>query len=108
VRTVIGDWTSAVGDGWKPIVSAVLTVAYAKNIPILQVKEKFGTLRIYTMGGDEEFEKFVDLAERLSEITCEQCGARGKIRPGGWLKTLCDPCEEKSHGPVAPTPPTTT
>jgi len=55
-----------------------------------QVKEKFGTLRFYYHGGDDRIEGMVRMAESMSSVTCEECGAPGVLRGGGWLQTLCD------------------
>ena len=72
-----------------------------------QVKEKYGTLRIYCYGGDEYIDGVVTKAEKESEHTCEICGKKGKlcstgfdikhkddgfyIKPnGGWYKMLCE------------------
>ena len=55
-----------------------------------QVKEKFGTLRFYTDGGDDVTRGMVHMAESMSAVTCEQCGNKGKMREGGWIRTLCD------------------
>ena len=69
------------------------TLAGIREIPqveVLQIKEKFGTLRFYYSGGDVYVEAAVTLAERLSARTCEDCGAVGERRSGGWIKVLCD------------------
>lgn len=69
---------------------------------ILQAKEKFGTLRVYVSASDgaepgstarmwEEIGAF----EEWSARTCEYCGAPGKARYTGWIKTLCDSCNEE-------------
>jgi hypothetical protein len=55
-----------------------------------QVKEKFGTLRFYYDGGNDIIDGMVRMAEAMSEVTCEQCGAPGEERGGGWIVTLCD------------------
>lgn len=55
-----------------------------------QVKEKFGGLRFYINGGDDEIDAAITFAEMLSERTCEVCGAPGKQRGGGWISTRCD------------------
>jgi hypothetical protein len=55
-----------------------------------QVKEKFGGLRFYFMSGDEFVQGAVALAERMSYTICEECGEPGKLRSGGWMRTLCD------------------
>lgn len=56
---------------------------------IVQIKEKFGTLRFYYHGGNERVEALVDFAEAMSGVTCEECGAPGKIDDIGWIKTHC-------------------
>ena len=55
-----------------------------------QVKEKFGTLRFYYYGGDSVVSGIERMAESMTAVTCEQCGAPGKTRSGGWIQTLCD------------------
>lgn len=55
-----------------------------------QVKEKFGGLRFYVDGGDEVSNRLISFAESLSVKTCEVCGAPGRQRDGGWIKTLCE------------------
>lgn len=54
-----------------------------------QVKEKFGTLRFYTLGGDDYTRGLVDMAEAMTARVCETCGAPGRTTKGGWVKTLC-------------------
>ena len=68
------------------------------NIPeepfeVVQVKEKFGTLRFYTTTGTQEIRKRINQAEQESAGICELCGAPGKqyeIR--GWLMVRCERC----------------
>jgi hypothetical protein len=55
-----------------------------------QVKEKFGTLRFYYSGGDSVVSGIERMAESMTVVTCEKCGAPGKTRNGGWIQTLCD------------------
>jgi hypothetical protein len=55
-----------------------------------QVKEKYGTLRFYYAGGDERIMGMVALAESMSAVTCEQCGAPAAARDGSWTETLCE------------------
>lgn len=64
---------------------------------ILQIKEKFGGLRIYTNGVDTEYDNYVEFAESMSYRCCEVCGAPGKPRNTGWTKTLCDTHAEKAE-----------
>lgn len=60
-----------------------------------QIKEKFGTLCFYCSGGDETTEGMVLMAESMSYRTCEKCGCPGEIRGKGWVKTLCNECNEE-------------
>ena len=55
----------------------------------VQVKEKFGGLRFYANNLTEDQHKYVSFAESVASRTCEVCGKRGKLRAGGWLRTLC-------------------
>ena len=64
------------------------------QVTLDQVKEKFGTLRFYYSGGDDEIGGMVRIAEAMSSVTCEECGNPGKSRNGGWIHTYCTPCEE--------------
>lgn len=61
-------------------------------ITILQIKEKLGTLRIYTSGGNSTYlDGVIGLAESLCASTCEITGTPGVLCvKKGWLKTLCE------------------
>ena len=37
----------------------------------------------------------IDKAEDKSYIICESCGAKGKLRGRGWVRTLCKKCAIK-------------
>lgn len=63
----------------------------ADEVPVaVQVKEKFGTLRFSVSGGSEQDDAYITFAEYFSGRVCEECGAPGQLRGGGWLRTLCD------------------
>ena len=55
-----------------------------------QVKEKYGTLRFYLSHEDEYVSGVVAMAEYMSGVICETCGAPGKTWGTGWVRTLCD------------------
>ena len=92
----------AVGQGWYPILEALCANIQShldwKNresevvpqVVVEQIKEKFGGLRFYYQGGDEEIHGMVRMAEAWAGIACEECGAAGERRSGGWIRTLCD------------------
>jgi hypothetical protein len=61
-----------------------------RQFEILQVKEKFGGLRIYVNDADDNICLFIETAQLASSRTCEVCGQPGTMREGGWIRTLCD------------------
>jgi hypothetical protein len=65
------------------------------RVVAVQVKEKFGGLRFYYEGGDDQVHGMVRMAESWASVTCEVCGKPGQLRSGGWIKTLCDEHEEE-------------
>jgi hypothetical protein len=65
------------------------------TIRIDQIKEKFGGLRFYYSGGDDEISGMVGLAESLSYKICESCGSTKNIgRTRGWIAIMCKECYE--------------
>jgi hypothetical protein len=102
-------WGFECGDGWYQILDSLCgqiqsyidwknrsaEAGYKDFTPVeqvvaVQIKEKFGGLRFYYEGGDSKIEGMVRMAESWASVTCEECGAPGETRPGGWIKTLCD------------------
>ena len=83
-----------VGDGWTGIVESMCAAISRRSSTVRfdQIKEKWGTLRVYYSGGDDYVAGVVRMAEEVSATVCESCGAAGEPRKGGWIKTLCDDC----------------
>ena len=94
-----------VGEGWWPILETLCsniqshtdwwnknreTRPVVEQVVVEQIKEKFGGLRFYYQGGDDQISGMVRMAEAWAGHHCEICGAPGKSRNGGWIKTLCD------------------
>ncbi|GAA0243145.1 hypothetical protein LNAOJCKE_4665 [Methylorubrum aminovorans] len=92
---VIGDFTET-GPGWHWLLSATASWIEETGIPegfvASQIKEKFGTLRFYwcATGNELQANRIIEAAEWISGAVCETCGAPGRTRPGGWIKTACD------------------
>ena len=64
-----------------------------KKVRVVQIKEKYGSLRYYTNGCSDKIYDIIDKYERLSMETCEVCGKKGKLKVTkgfGWYKTLCE------------------
>ena len=94
-----------VGEGWWPVLTNLCANIQhyldwinknhdahpvVEQVVVAQIKEKFGGLRFYYDGGDDRVYGMVRMAEAWAGNTCETCGAPGKSREGGWIKTLCD------------------
>jgi hypothetical protein len=92
------------GDGWHGILSDLGRALDGLPVRAVQVKEKFGTLRIYITEDEdlsEDTRTFANAAlreaERASSITCEECGSPGSMVRGSWWRTLCLSCEQVSR-----------
>jgi len=88
------------GDGWfytlwrscgdlEPLV-AEFEKAGGRQFEILQVKEKFGGLRIHVNDADDAIRQCLLVSHLESFRAWEICGQPGKRREGSWIKTLCD------------------
>jgi len=107
-------------NGWFELIKLVCVGMnnYKKNFKILkfvQIKEKFGLLRIYIKSEynniNHNFDKnnldniqnFIYSIEEISSIVCEKCGQIKtdkrnvgiKIVHGWWKKTLCGKCHRR-------------
>jgi hypothetical protein len=67
------------------------------QVEVNQIKEKFGGLRFYYTGGDDEISGMVRMAEAFTDKLCEECGSIGQRRGGGWIRTLCDAHEKERN-----------
>ena len=92
-------WGFDCNDGWYDLLDEMLSKIQHYQIKIVQIKEKFAQLRVYTEHIDEEVEKIIEIYEDRSIKTCEICGKRGEIRNTGWIRTLCNSCYAKKHFP---------
>jgi hypothetical protein len=94
----------AIGEGWWPIIESLCaniqshtdwwnknreTRPVVEQVVVAQIKEKFGGLRFYYDGGDDQISGMVRMAEAWASHACEECGAPGTAGGKGWIKTLC-------------------
>jgi hypothetical protein len=89
------------GEGWWPIIAELCSniqshidwknrqLEVVPQVTVAQIKEKFGGLRFYYDGGDDEISGMVRMAESWAAHSCETCGAPGVSGGNGWIKTLC-------------------
>jgi hypothetical protein len=98
------------GKGWfklvKPILEAVdkynrdhkENIYNDRKIEVIDIKEKWGGLRIYLSYYLPELESLIDKAEKLSYKTCEECGTTENVtteQVTGWYRTLCENCRKE-------------
>lgn len=97
------------GPGWSEIVQGLaswleqrarelkMSGVSERDVPrVLQVKEKFGTLRFCARVPDillNHWHREVEAAEERSAKVCECCGAPGQLLREGWWRTRCEKCE---------------
>lgn len=91
------------GPGWFPLINAIhqTLLKLDPDYKIEQIKEKLGGLRYYFQSdaNDRIFEimhNIVKSGEDLSFHICENCGDIGSLRGEGWLRTLCDKCDQRN------------
>ena len=86
-----------VGDGWLNIIKDMFEELgqislsdEEKPFGFLQIKEKFGDLRVYSIGGNDKITKIIKNAEIKASETCDVCGRKGLKRNDGWISVRCE------------------
>lgn len=94
------------GDGWFWLIDNLCEKiqCYIDNnkhldipqVEAVQVKQKFGELRFYCIGGNEYIRGFIDFASYLSYNICERCGCNKDVKTTKrWITPLCKFCMRK-------------
>jgi hypothetical protein len=84
-----------VGPGWSGILDRLYD-KLPKKLYVMQVKEKYGSLRFYVGSASNRTFDLISKAEKESETTCEMCEKPGEIKQiRGWYSCRCPECEEK-------------
>ena len=96
-----GNLGCSIAGAWGPIVKEALDQleilrANGVDIRVMQIKEKFGGLRIYTKGKDWEAAiPIIEQAQNTAANTCCVCGSTEDVMRGyreknsGWVLNLC-------------------
>ena len=103
-------WEDELPPGWRKAfcptiwdeLKAILEKAnYVNDFRFIQIKEKWGTLRLYYSGVPKEI--FDDVLaweqkyDKLSEETCIDCGAPSTRMTLGWINFVCNDCSKRRH-----------
>lgn len=99
------EWGLEHMSGWDELIDAmsmridaILSDNTKGEIVLLQVKEKFGTLRVYYRLKQLEGNAIAEIAEAIKEAQeasthfCEICGRPGTLLPNNQMKTRCNTC----------------
>jgi hypothetical protein len=88
-----------IGEGWMSLVIELLDKIQHlvdnnpeySGLQVIQVKEKYGSLRVYLNYYYKEIEDIISEYEEKSCYICEECGEKGEIRNiNNWYTALCD------------------
>ena len=109
-------WEDELPEGWRKAfcpqiwdeLKAILEKAnYVDKFRFGQIKEKYGTLRLYYDGVPEEIYAELDeweaKYEKLSAKTCIQCGKPAKYMSIGWISPWCEDCAKEINDTVIKT-----
>lgn len=79
----------SIGAGWVDLVRSYVEMRLetGERFAFTRITEKYGSLRLDDTGDDSPLES---VADHLSLSICEDCGAPGRERDDGWIRTLCD------------------
>lgn len=94
-----------VPDGWmrlfllycKAIRPILVSNNYLNQFRFSQVKEKYGTLRLYNFGYCGGMEDIEFLYTGYSEFVCQRCGKPAKYSTIGWIEQLCAECYDPAE-----------
>lgn len=112
-----GNWYDAWDNtGWEKIWKRFLELVdkeYEKmsdeeksKLTILETKEKYGELRVYVSGYNDEINQLINEIEHISQYTCIDCGKQPINENGhtictfrsGWIVNLCKDCMLEEYG----------
>lgn len=98
-------------DGWRRAFGEQMCEEIARELEannmsdtyhVLQIKEKYGSLRWYDNGFTEHGNEIISKYEELSKRTCISCGEPATLVSTGWISPWCDKCAAEIQAYVVP------
>lgn len=95
------------GKGWYQLITPIIeyidnynsNLSEEEHINIIQIKEKWGTLQIYTNYHTDELFKMKSEAEKASWNTCETCGSKKYVgHTDSYISVCCIDCLKEQVG----------
>jgi len=99
-------WFDYIPDGWrkafgkrlcKDLKKALKKDKISRAFRILDIKEKYGTLRIHASCIGPETNKIIEYYEQLSKCYCIVCGKPARYCSKGWIEFYCEKCLCSTH-----------
>ena len=93
-------------DGWRIAFGEKLCEELRDNLEkcgrlhdffFTQIKEKYGSLRLYNIGLNEDGWQIIYKYEVLSKKICIRCGKPATKMTTGWISPYCDECVPQSE-----------
>lgn len=91
-------WRIAFGDQMlEEIRDECIKCNYLDQYTIIEIKEKFGALRLYTgpVPSNSRLSEIAYKYEAMSEKICIECGEPAKYISTGWISPYCKNCAQK-------------
>jgi hypothetical protein len=91
-------WKKAFGKQYlKELKKELKKDNYLYQFRITDIKEKYGTLRLYCNGASDEVYKIIDKYENLSYETCIECGRKADVITDGYVLPYCLHCYREKN-----------
>ena len=103
-------WTEydCLGEGWKAgfgkfllkdLREACLKTNFLDKLQFSDIKEKYGSLRMYNFGAPQEVHDVIRKYEFISQYICYQCGSPEStiVNDYGWYLPMCKCCWDKNN-----------
>ena len=88
-----------VPQGWRTVLQKGFERMFASGWDgkIVQIKEKFGTLRLYQHGYDDTLDEIINDMEEQTAKVCSVCGNPSTCVTKGWILHRCDEHKELTN-----------
>lgn len=103
-------WTEldCLGKGWKAgfgkllledLREACIKTNFLDKLQFSQIKEKYGSLRLYNFGAPQEVQDVIQKYEFISQYSCYYCGSPEAtiVNDYGWYLPVCKCCWGKNN-----------
>ena len=79
----------------KHLLPVIQSTPHADKFYFTELKEKYGTMRVYTSYTTDEISKILDIYESYSRYICSICGEKATKETYGWVSFICDNCAKE-------------